>query len=1095
MRATSRGRHLARAVVFLCLVAALVAPVAQPAPAAPLAACAPRPTVGVAVAPGGGGLQVTISATTNGNTPTNQLSTLSFGAATGALIDVPGQPAGQSGNFTVTLAAGTQQTGFTVRQATAGQAGTVPLTVTDTCGTWQTFVGGGPSVFPAAGAGPSPTPTSLTAPSPTRTPTAVKVTSLARGLSSLGVGTPQPATWADIPSPTTQDWIGLFAPGTSNNDYLGSPRFTGSTTPSGSTSLLIPLEATDGNYELRLFSNKTTTQLASSQNFTVSRPVSTPTPVATPGIPPAVVNAPATVVSTGGQHSSIQLDRNREADPDLTPIDLPVVSYFDPSTASSLKVLRCGNKACSSGNSIVPIGTGGQYTSLQLDQRPDPASFLNPKDVLNYPVVSYYDQTAGRLKIVRCSTLTCSPGSFTIAIPDTTTANNGQFTSLALDSSSGNAVVSYYDVSTKRLKVLRCGNLACTAGNSIVTPDNTSADNGQFTSLQLDASGRPVVSYYDAANQSLKLLHCGDVTCTSANTIANVDTIGNVGQFTSLQIGPLGYPVIAYYDVANQRLRVAHCSDQNCANPVNPAALVTVDALGSVGQFASLRLDRFGRAVVGYYDATNQRLKVAYCSRTLCTTPNTLNIPDVGNVGQFTSLVLDTLDSPAMSYLDQAANGGSGGLKILRCSSPTCIATPDEDGDVGQFTSLRLDGSGRPVVSYYKATDGQPLCTPGVDCTAVGRLKVLHCGDQSCSAGNTISTPDATGDNGRGSSLALDPNGLPVVAYLAASTFGAATGQLKVLHCGDASCTAPAGCGASQNCIAAPDSSTTVGPHISLLLGTSGNPAIAYYDNGRLKILRCANVNCTGSTNVHPSCVAGANCIVIVDQAANVGQYPSLGINLTNDVLVASYYDVTNGDLKVARCGGGSTLGCTSGNTVATVDSAGNVGQFSSLLVDVNGLPAVSYYDVTNGDLKVMRCASPGCTATGASCTGGQNCSVAVDTAGDVGQFTSLRIDASNVPVVSYYDVTNRDLKVLRCGNPNCNALGLNCAAGQNCVVSADTVANEPCGQGVCLAIPGDDVGRYTSLAVDGSGIPFVSYYNATNGDLKVLRCRTLTCN
>src|SRR3954453_3605707 len=88
-----------------------------------------------------------------------------------------------------------------------------------------------------------------------------------------------------------------------------------------------------------------------------------------------------------------------------------------------------------------------QPTPLQLDNRPDPASFSIPPDPLNYPVVSYYDQTVGRLKLVRCSTLACSPGTFAIAVPDTTTPNNGQFTSLALDSS-GNAVVSYYDVST-----------------------------------------------------------------------------------------------------------------------------------------------------------------------------------------------------------------------------------------------------------------------------------------------------------------------------------------------------------------------------------------------------------------------------------------------------------------------------------------------------------------------------------------------------------------------------------------------------------------------------------------------------------------------
>jgi hypothetical protein len=1075
MGATRLGRNLPRVVVFLCLVAALLVPVAPMAPTA-LAACAPRPNVGVQVGPGSGGLLVTISANTNGNTPTNQLSTLSFGAGTNALIDVPGQPPGRTGNFDVTLAPNTQQTSFTLRQANTSQAATVPLTVSDTCGPWPTFVGGGPTVF-------SPPPGAT----PTATPTVVKVTSLQRSQNSLQVGQNQGATWADIASPTTQDWIGLFMPGASNSEYLGSPRFTGSTQPSGATNLVIPLEATDGNYELRLFSDKSTTRLASSQNFAVGRLPSTLTPVATPGVPPAVVVAPATVVSTGGVQTSIQLDRHRNGG--STPDDLPVVSFAD---SGNLKILRCGNKECSSGNSIVTIGPGATHTSLQLDNRPD----VDPPDVLSYPVVSYYDGAAQRLKVLRCVDLTCANPGRTIATPDAT-VGAGQFTSLALDGAS-NPVVSYYglDGADRHLKVLRCGNLTCNAPvgcgagqNCITTPDLTSNINGLFTSLRLDSAGRPVVSYYDLTNQALKVLHCGNTLCTSGNTINTVDAIGNVGQFTSLALDPLGHPIIAYYDVTNQRLRLAQCADVTCASP---AAIVTVDALGNVGQFASLRLDRFGRAVVSYYDATNLRLKVAYCSRTLCTTPNTLAIPDSGGVGQFASLVLDALDAPVVSYFDQGANVGFGGLKILHCSSPTCITTPEEDGDVGQYTSLRLDGQGRPVVSYYHFRDGEPGCTVNVECFNVGLLHVLRCGNQSCSDLNSVSIPDFGGDTGRGSSLALDASGRPVVAYLSASTFGAATGQLKVLHCGDAGCFAPNGCGVNQNCVATPDPSTTVGPHISLALDASGNPAIAYYDNNRLKLIRCANANCTGATTFHPSCVGGTNCVVVLDQSANVGQYPSLGIDPANSPIV-SYYDATNGRLRIIRC---PVPQCTTTGTncspgqncwVFGDPSPNNVGQFSSLSIDAGGNPAVSYYDATNGDLKVLRCIN-------ANCVGNNNIYVP-DAAGNVGQFTSIVVPPStNRPVVSYYDVTNRDLKLLHCGNDLCSTIGTNCAAGQNCLVTADTVARQPCQN--CTGIPGDDVGRYTSLAVDPStGFPFVSYYNATNGDLKMLRCRSANCN
>jgi hypothetical protein len=103
----------------------------------------PRPPVEVASNPDGvEGLQVTVRVQGAGNA----LQSLRFGVATNALIDVSGQT-GLTGNHSLGLAAGTQQTTFTIRRATAGRATTVPLTVVDGCGTWPTFLGGGPTAF------------------------------------------------------------------------------------------------------------------------------------------------------------------------------------------------------------------------------------------------------------------------------------------------------------------------------------------------------------------------------------------------------------------------------------------------------------------------------------------------------------------------------------------------------------------------------------------------------------------------------------------------------------------------------------------------------------------------------------------------------------------------------------------------------------------------------------------------------------------------------------------------------------------------------------------------------------------------------------
>jgi hypothetical protein len=60
-----------------------------------------------------------------------------------AVVELPGQ-AGRPASFGLELPAGTTQTSFVVRRTSPG-AVMVRFVVTDTCGSWPTFVGGGPN--------------------------------------------------------------------------------------------------------------------------------------------------------------------------------------------------------------------------------------------------------------------------------------------------------------------------------------------------------------------------------------------------------------------------------------------------------------------------------------------------------------------------------------------------------------------------------------------------------------------------------------------------------------------------------------------------------------------------------------------------------------------------------------------------------------------------------------------------------------------------------------------------------------------------------------------------------------------------------------
>jgi hypothetical protein len=104
-------------------------------------ACAPRPRVATRAVPSGGALQVAIELTPLNTSQNNRLTAIRFGAFQNARVTLNGQ-AVTSGQ-TVNAPANSVELDFTVARATPGQATTVFFTVVDTCGEWQTFVGGG----------------------------------------------------------------------------------------------------------------------------------------------------------------------------------------------------------------------------------------------------------------------------------------------------------------------------------------------------------------------------------------------------------------------------------------------------------------------------------------------------------------------------------------------------------------------------------------------------------------------------------------------------------------------------------------------------------------------------------------------------------------------------------------------------------------------------------------------------------------------------------------------------------------------------------------------------------------------------------------
>ena len=223
---------------------------------------------------------------------------------------------------------------------------------------------------------------------------------------------------------------------------------------------------------------------------------------------------------------------------------------------------------------------------------------------------------------------------------------------------------------------------------------------GYFTSITIGTNGNPIISYYDSSNLDLKVAACHNPTCTTS-TNTTIDSTGDVGSYTSITIGTNGNPIISYLDGTNFDLKVAACTNPTCTT----STTTTIDSAGNVGGDTSITIGTNGYPIISYSDDTNGNLKIAACTNPTCTTSDKYTIDNAGNVGQYTSITVGTNGYPIISYLD-ATNFD---LKVAACTNATCTSstntTIDNAGSVGYHTSITIGTNGTPIISYNDFTN------------------------------------------------------------------------------------------------------------------------------------------------------------------------------------------------------------------------------------------------------------------------------------------------------------------------------------------------------------------------------------------------------
>lgn len=185
----------------------------------------------------------------------------------------------------------------------------------------------------------------------------------------------------------------------------------------------------------------------------------------------------------------------------------------------------------------------------------------------------------------------------------------GKYAAMAM-TADGTPWIVYQDTTNKSLKYATKVSGAWTTG-IVDSGGGGRPDAGYWASIAIAGSGFPVVAMHDEGEGELRISRWDGAAWQHDTPItgeASADETGapieaDVGEYSSLAVGPAGTEYVAYYDRAWGDLKLA-------MNTGGSWSVETIDSDGDVGQWPDIAISG-GILYIAYHDVTNQDLKLA----------------------------------------------------------------------------------------------------------------------------------------------------------------------------------------------------------------------------------------------------------------------------------------------------------------------------------------------------------------------------------------------------------------------------------------------------------------------------------------------------